>query len=557
MNQYGLQTHAPYLLSLIVGMGAFGMPSVTLASPQPDSGQVPQEMKQPSSPTMKTTPLQIKTQSLEPTAKPGGQTVEIKHIQFSGNTVFSDQTLQSIIQDAIGKTHDLSSLQHLAQRITQFYHDQDYPFSLAYLPPQSIATGELKIAIVEGEFGEIRFTGPEKLTQSFPSRMPQVTTGDVIKGQKLERAISLAGDLPGIDINPILMPGKTVGTGDLEIDIQEGEKYAASIGLDNHGNRYTGAWRTHVNLSINQLATLGDKLDLAMMLTKEQGYGSIDYSIPIANTGARGYARYTQTYYQLGEEFEALGAEGKARISSLGTEYPLIRSQNTNVYVDLSLSHKLLEDKPSKLYATTEKSSDSLTISLRFDHRDPLGGGGLTWSSLSWTPGQLNLDNTLSTVDRTTAQTEGHFSKLNLELARLQHLNNHLTLYGRVSGQWSDDNLDSSEGMSLGGANGVRAYPSGEAFGDRGWFSQLELRYQYKQLQPFLFYDVGRMESNAQPWEPGDNHRTLAGTGFGMRAQLDQWQLNMVTAWRTTGGAPQSDTKDRKPRIWANAQYHF
>jgi len=557
MNRCGLQTYNPPFLSFIIGVGVLGVSTLTLATPQPDSGQVLDEIRQPSQPTLHTPPLQIKKQTLEPTVKPGGPTVIVESVHFSGNSVLSDQALQAVIQDAIGKAHDLSSLQYLAQRITQFYHDQDYPFGLAYLPPQSIATGDLEIAIVEGKFGEIRFIGPDKLTQSIPSRIPNIATGEVIKGQDLERVIGLAGDLPGININPVLMPGKAVGTGDLEIDIHETERYTASIGIDNHGGRYTGTWRTHVDASVNRLATLGDKLDLAMMLTKELWYGNIGYSLPISNTGAKAYARYTQTYYQLGEEFEELGAKGKARIGSLGVDYPLIRSQNTNLYADLTFNHKRLEDRPSKLYATNQKSSDSLTASLRFDHRDRLFGGGLTWSNISLTPGKLNLDQTLSSIDRTTAKTEGRFSKFNLELARLQHLNRHWSLYGHISGQWSDVNLDSSEGMSLGGPNGVRAYPSGEAFGDRGWLSQLELRYQHKQLQPYLFYDAGSMESNAQPWEPGDNHRTLAGAGLGLRASLNNWQLNMVSAWRTKGGTPESDTKGGEPRIWASAQYHF
>lgn len=557
MNKYGPQTYTPPFLSLIFGIGAFGVPSIILAAPQPDSGQVIQEMKQPQRPSAKPTPLKIKKQLLEPTVKPGGQTVVVENVIFSGNSAFSDQMLQAIIEDAIGKTHDLSSLHHLTQRITQFYRAQDYPFSLAYLPPQSIAAGNLKIAIVEGKIGEIRLIGSDSLTQNISSRIPNINPGTVIKGQNLERVINLTSDLPGIEIAPVLMPGKAVGTGDLEISVKEGEKYSVSVGADNHGGRYTGIWRAHINLSINHLATLGDTLDTALMLTEEQKYGNLDYSLPIANTGARGYARYTQTYYQLGEEFEELGAEGKARISSLGVEYPFIRSQNTNLYADLAFNHKLLEDKPSKLYETNQKSSNSLTASLRLDHRDRIFGGGQTWTNISLTPGKLNLDRTLSSVDRTTAKTEGNYRKLNLELARLQNLNNHWSLYGRISGQWSDDNLDSSEGMSLGGSNGVRAYPSGEAFGDRGWLSQLELRYQHKQLQPYLFYDAGGIESNVKPWEPGNNHRALAGAGFGLRTGIKSWQLHLISAWRTKGGQPESDTEDKEPRLWARTQYSF
>ncbi len=559
MNKYGLiPSQGAHSFSLLIGISLLGTSASVLAVTPPDSGQVLDEMRQPSQPTLQTTPLRIDTQIIQPTAEPGGATVAINSIKFTGNSLFSDEQLQAVVKNEIGLEHDLAGLQQLAHKITQFYRDQDYPFSLAYLPPQTLSSGELQIAIVEGVYGEIRFIGSDSLAAQLEPLLPHLNSGDPIKGNTLERAISLTGDIPGITIDPVLMPGQAPGSGDLEISVSETDKYSGALGLDNHGNRYTGTLRTHASLSVNQLATLGDNLSLAVMLTEEElWYGNIGYSLRIANTGARGYARYTQTYYQLGEEFADLGATGKARIGTLGIEYPLIRSQRTNLYADLAYNYKLLQDKPSKLYATNQKNSDTLVTSLRFDHRDSFMGGGLTWSDFSLTTGELDLDRTLSLVDRETAQTEGSFSKLNLDLTRIQYLTPQWSLYGHISGQWTDDNLDSSEGMSLGGANGVRAYPEGEAFGDRGWLGQLELRYQYKQLQPYLFYDVGAMESNTQPWESGDNHRKIAGAGVGLRANMNAWQLNLVSAWRTEGGDPQSDTKDNRPRIWASVQYRY
>lgn len=542
----------------ILFVSALGVSNSAFAVSLPDSGQVLNSMQQPNQPSPPSTPFDISQQSLEQSIQPGGATVTLKDIQFSGNHLYSDQELLAIIGDAVGSPLDLYALQRLALRITQFYRDQDYPFSMAYLPPQSLASGNLTIAIVEAQYGDIIFSGEEKLTQAMPKLLPYLKAGDPIKGNTLERAIGLVGDLPGISIDPVLAPGQAVGTSDLEIEVHEHEKYLSSIGVDNQGNRYTGTWRTRGNLAISGLATLGDQLEMALLLTEEElWYGNLRYSLPIMNTGARGYVGYTQTHYQLGEEFADLGATGKARISTIGAEYPFIRSQDTNLYIDLGLRHKLAQDRPSKLYSTNEKISNTLESSLRFDHKDTLLGGGLTWSSLSATFGDLDLDSTLAEADKTTAQTEGSFHKLTLDVARLQAIHNNWTFYGRINGQWTDNNLDSSEGMGLGGANGVRAYPEGEAFGDRGWLTQLELRYQHKQLQPYFFYDVGSIELNAKPWEQENNRRTLSGAGLGLRASIDGWNLDLASAWKIEGGSPQSDPKEKQPRIWASLQYHF
>jgi len=87
------------------------------------------------------------------------------------------------------------------------------------------------------------------------------------------------------------------------------------------------------------------------------------------------------------------------------------------------------------------------------------------------------MDADLVPADAATARTAGQFSKLNVDLARIQSLSEGLDLYGRISAQWASKNLDSSQKFGLGGCNGVRAYPSGEGYGDSGALAQIELRY--------------------------------------------------------------------------------
>ena len=109
--------------------------------------------------------------------------------------------------------------------------------------------------------------------------------------------------------------------------------------------------------------------------------------------------------------------------------------------------------------------------------------------------------------------------------------------------------------MILGGANGVRAYPSGEASGDEAWITQMELRYTSGAYAPYVFIDAGGIRPIAKP----DNlvspapSRDLAGVGVGLRYQRGTWNLNTTLAWRTLGGVSQSDTSgDPKPRVWVS-----
>jgi hemolysin activation/secretion protein len=124
------------------------------------------------------------------------------------------------------------------------------------------------------------------------------------------------------------------------------------------------------------------------------------------------------------------------------------------------------------------------------------------------------------------------------------------------------DNLDSSEGYSLGRAQGVRAYSEGEGTGDEGYFVQLEACYQIGNMAPYVFYDEGRVTVNAnnvQLTTPSStNSQSLAGSGLGVRYSAGNLSVDAALAWRTKGGRPADlNEHDAKPRAWVVARYSF
>jgi hemolysin activation/secretion protein len=194
---------------------------------------------------------------------------------------------------------------------------------------------------------------------------------------------------------------------------------------------------------------------------------------------------------------------------------------------------------------------------VQFDRRDELGIGGITFGALTWTPGRLRLNPELAAAD--VNSTRGGFSKINLDLTRVQALSSSWSASARLLGQWAGQNLDSSEKMALGGPGAVRAYPSGEGNGDEAWVTQLELRRAGGALSPYAFIDMGRVRAVASPAAGQDNaDRKLAGAGAGARYQAGRWSFDAALAWRTRGGKPESDGgRDERPRLWLSASGRF
>src|SRR5690606_18675961 len=117
----------------------------------------------------------------------------------------------------------------------------------------------------------------------------------------------------------------------------------------------------------------------------------------------------------------------------------------------------------------------AITLGMYGDIVDGLGGGGFNVYNLSLVGGQLDLSGNAEdrANDANSAQRHGSFQKLAWSLGRLQRLTGDTTLWLSARGQFAGDNLDSSEGFSLGGPTAVRAYPVLEGSGDEGWVATL------------------------------------------------------------------------------------
>jgi len=548
-----------FKLSRIAVAVAFATAPFAHAQTLPDAGRILQELQIPKQELPESVDIEVDVPKPAEAETDTGPKVLLQSVQFAGVTRFDEATLHALIAPAIGKEHSLRELQTLSHRITVYYRQNGYPFARAFLPAQKMIEGRLTIQVIEGRYGKVAASSADaRLAEQAQSFLSRLRSGEVISSGPLERTVLILSDLPGVAVRPVVRPGEQVGTGDLDVRVTRTEPFAGAVSLDNYGNRYSGSYRLTAQGVWNSPFMLGDQLSAALMATDEELYfGSVGYALPLGTSGLRGDIGIAQSAYDLGEEFAALGATGTARVFSVGLSYPILRSNRANLVIAARYQYKDLVDEYERLDVRNEKSSHSVPVALQFDVRDQLFGGGITYGSLTWTVGELSLGTPGLRAQDVNAKTEGGFGKWNLEVARIQALPGGFSLYGRVFAQWANGNLDSSERMILGGANGVRAYPQGEGSGDEGVLGQVELRYQAGAFKPYAFWDAGRVRINDNPWVPGTNHRSLAGGGVGVRFQQGPWLVDAAAAWRHHGGRAQSDSRQNHPQIWAKVQYRF
>lgn len=537
--------------------------AVSAAPLAPDAGQMLNELqKQPElNPPKAVTPLRPEEDTAHKGTINDDVRIVVKAIKVSGSSVFAAGELEALAASLIGGEHTLAELEAAAGRITAYYRERGYVVARAYLPAQEIKDGVVVINVLEGYIGKQSINNQSRLSDERTNGyLSGIKSGDALQAKPVDRALLLLNDTPGVGgVRATLQPGASAGTSDLLIELDPSAPYSANVELDNYGNYYTGANRVGAELAFISPLKIGDRITLRA-LTSDQNlaYAYVAYQIPVGGRGLRLGAAYADTRYRLGKDLAVSQTHGTATSASLFAVYPFIRSQNSNLSGTFTWEDKQLNDVGSIL--SSDKQVQVATLGLVGNHQDALGGGGITLFDLSLATGRLSMDAASLSYDNLSAHSNGAFTRFAYNVNRLQRLTDSNSLSVVLSGQYAGKNLNSSEQFSLGGANGVRAYPQGEAYGDEGRLATVELRHGFTQmLQGVMFYDAGSVVINRNPYLAGTNTRFLSGEGVGVNATLAGVQIKAYFALRTRGGQPTSEpaTMNRKSRLWLQLGKQF
>jgi hemolysin activation/secretion protein len=548
----------PYTL-LVLSQSVF-------AAPPPSAGSQMQQIP-PAPIPEKTTPKLEVQQGKEPVAsKAESLKITVKSLKISGAQVYSEADLLALTGFKPDSELSLADLRGMAAKIADYYHQNGYFVAQAYLPAQDIKNGVVTIAVIVGQYGKISLNNQTNLSDDVAHNLlGDLNNGDLINSDPLENNLLLLSDLPGVRVNSTLVPGAALGASDLNVNVTPGQRVTGSIDGDNAGNRYTGMYRGGATINFNEPLGLGDVASLRI-LTSGSGlnYGRASYQMQVGK-GNVGVA-YSYLAYELGREFKSLGAHGSAQIASIYGNYPLIRSYDNNLYVQLAYDEKMFQDRTDSTSGVANKRAHVLRSSLYGDHHDRWWGGGMNAYSLTLSSGYIDLETPeVRAFDAATARTNGYYSKLSLYAMRLQNVTDSISLFASINGQIASKNLDVSEKMELGGMYAVRAYPEGEAYGDLGFVFTAEGRLLLPklfeempgQMQLIGFFDVGMVNAYRHPWAPGQNTRTLSGAGVGFNwLDFNNFALKVYYAHRL-GNEKVLSSPDQSGQFWIQFVKYF
>ena len=552
-------------IAAAITLTLFNSPS--FAQARPDAGSVLESTKQPPiAPKPSAVDVLPRVEEPRPALGAPGLKVNVTSFNISGNTIFSSEVLLATVKEFVGKEQNIDGLNDAATKVRAYYRERGYFLAQAYLPQQEIKNGVIEIAVIEARIGKVALNMKEgtRYSEGLVRGIVEahLRQGHIITENGLETPLLLLNDFPNAVVTSEIKPSQTIGAADLTIHVSNSPGWlSGSVDVDNYGNRFTGAIRTGVSLSVNNPLSLGDQLSYRAFRTDdEMSFYRVAYAVPVGYWGTRVGISYASFHYRLGKQFLDTLTHGVGGVSSIFALHPLIRTRSSNLILQFAHERKVLGDRNEVALTITDQNITSTKLGVTGDFRDGMLGGGLNSYSYTVTEGNAIFRGTIP--DPTTV---GRFAKHNYEFRRLQKITDNTTLLLALSGQVGSKNLTSAERFSLGGASGVRSYPAGEALGDTGYVFQGELRY----IVPGLklaggdvtlsgFYDQGwvRIQKDFVPPATGltaasANNRNLSGYGVGATVGKDSdFILRASVAWRNENEVPQSDTASRIPRVW-------
>lgn len=465
------------------------------------------------------------------------------------------EALAKILSESVGVETTLSAFNQTVDKVTAYCRSHGYPASAAYVPAQESSDGTVTIKVIPGRYGEVRIENNSRLKDDvIRGFLKGLKQGDIIRTSKLETALYSISDLSGTKAIGVLSPGKDFGTSDLTIRVEDGKNTNTVLYAENYGSKSSGPYRFGVQESLYNVGGTGARINVGALVSNDNLHNYyVNYETLVGHGGTKLGIGFSRMDYALGGVMRELGANGTANTVSLFGSRPIYHLDNRKLEWRFGYDYRDLKDDLDKFpNLNSKKHSHSVHLGLGGYNR---WAGSAVDYGVTLTTGTLSGDSDRARDFARLTETDGAFTKLEATATGIQALGHQTDVMLKVSGQTAFNNLDSSEEMYLGGANGVRAYPQGEGSGDEGVLGTLELRYHTNLPGLILstYFDAGYTRSmhNATAAVPNNFGTTLKGWGVGISyTKPNDWFARFDYARRIGGFDGMSSDAASKDRMW-------
>jgi hemolysin activation/secretion protein len=489
-------------------------------------------------------------------AAPGpahAQSFSLSGIAFEDSSYLEPEELQAIAARYVNRPITFQDLLRFVDEVNALYLAAGAPTAQAVLPPQEIRDGVLRVALVEAVVDRVLIEGNSTTSEAFLRRNLSLQEGQKPDFVQLERDLILF-DLAH-DISPRLSfgTGRTTGTTDATIKIEEPKRFETVISVDNFGRPETGETRGSVFLRWNSVTGVRDSLSFQAEATEGARSFALGYSRPVGPGGGRLTAGVGVSNSEIiSGPFLPIDIKSDSVSATVGYRRPFRIREDSYFIFDSGVGYERTESTTTGL-PFADISINDAWVSAAYTRR-------FEQAQLSFSLG-LRAGNAEALG---TSETEGSFWLLYGQGSYVRPLGGALFYEANLRYQYApDQNLPVARLFSAGGVGSVRGYPSNIRSGDSGLVlnQQLSLRNPIRlsetiTARPFVFFDAAVVVPYRRTGGYDSDQDLLASVGAGVTLSHRE-RFNLVAMV----GVPLRDTlgftDTGKAQLYVGADIRF
>ena len=439
----------------------------------------------------------------------------LKKIVIDGtSSVLSAEELEAITQPYEGKSVTLQDIYGIVEKINAVYAVKGYVTCRAFLPPQTVEDGTVKLILVEGKTGTYTVTGNRYTHSSYIVNRLHLSEGKIANIHVLNNDMLRFNATNSTQLRIIMKAGAKPGTTDYEITAYEPQRETWTVFEDNAGSDTSGLYRTGLFYTTKSVSGYNDPLSIGTVYSEGMKAANITYSHYLGRSGTKMNLLYSANAVKTIDGAYKDRVKGHANSVGVGFTRPLA-------------VHETMRTELSLDYNRQASKSDFMVYPYRFNIVDDqvqdiaLGlavtnyGNSYVWyQKHSYTRGYSK-----STPDSHQAETQ-HFGFYRFNGLYQKAYAKGKQLNVRADAQWSGtEGMTSSRQFYIGGMYSVRGYKENYLGGDSGFTisTEYQIPVAHTKTNAFVFFDYGHIYGSGQS---DDAARILASVGVGLRSAI-------------------------------------
>ena len=459
----------------------------------------------------------VESEAAKQTAPGEVITFELKKIVTDASAVLTDAELDAIIKPYEGKQVQLNDIYAIVDKINALYNDKGYVTCRAFLPPQTITDGTVKLLLVEGRTGSTIVNNNKYTKTKYITNRMHLAKGEIANIKQLNKDLLLFNATNSTQLRIMMKAGTEPGTTDYEITAYEPKRDTWNIFEDNAGSDTSGQYRTGLFFNTKSLSGNCDALSLGTVISEGTKAANVMYSRSLGRSGTKMNLMYSTNAVEVVKgDYEDM-IKGHANSYAIGFTQPIVVNETTRT--ELSLDYNRQNSKTDFMPAGTRFNivDDSVQdFSLGFAMTN-YGSSHVLYQKHSYVRGYSE-----STPDMSAQNSQNFgFYKFNAMYQKLYKAGQMWSL--RADAQWSgSEGMVSSRQFYMGGMYSVRGYKENYLGGDSGFTFSAEYAVPVinKNTSAFTFFDYGHVYGNGQS---DDQHNVLSSVGLGIRGTINQY----------------------------------